>query len=98
MDPMTLSVIIAIILSVIVIDFYKRQKDRVTINLHTDNLRQLLTITALDYKYGRAGGNDEIDHQLLTSELTQLISSYEKAEISSESFQEQMDNLLNRLN
>ena len=98
MDPMTLFVIIAIILSVIVIDFYKRQNDRVTNNLHTDNLKQLLTITALDYKYGQMGNSNDSDRQVLAGELTQLISSYEKAEISSENFQEQMDNLLNRLN
>jgi len=98
MDSVTLSVIVTIIVSVIVIDIYKRQKDRVTVNLHGDNLKQLLTITALDYKYGDADNTNDADHQLLTNELTELISSYEKAEISQESFQKQMDYLINTLN
>jgi hypothetical protein len=97
MDSVTLSVIVTIIASVIVVDIYKRQKDRVTVNLHGDNLKQLLTITALDYKYGNADNTNDADPQLLTNELTQLISSYEKAEISQENFQKQMDHLINKL-
>ena len=98
MDSVTLSVIIIIIASVIVVDIHKRQKDRVTVNLHGDNLKQLLTITALDYKYGNAVNTTDAEHQLLTNELTQLISSYEKAEISQENFKQQMDHLINTLN
>ncbi|SDS17469.1 hypothetical protein SAMN05216490_0674 [Mucilaginibacter mallensis] len=98
MDSVTLSVIVTIIISVIVVDIYKRQKDRITVNLHGDNLKQLLTITALDYKYGDADNTNDDDHQLLTNELTALINSYEKAEISQESFQKQMDYLINTLN
>jgi len=98
MDSVTISVIVTIIASVIVVDVYKRQKDRITVNLHGDNLKQLLTITALDYKYGNADNAYDGDPQLLTSELTQLISSYERAEISQESFQQQMDQLMTKLN
>jgi len=97
MDSVTISVIVAIIASVIVVDVYKRQKDRITVNLHGDNLKQLLTITALDYKYGNADNATDADPQLLTNELTELISSYGKAEISQESFQQQMDQLMNKL-
>jgi hypothetical protein len=96
MDSITLSVIVVIISAVIIIDIYKRQMDRVTINLHTDNLKQLLTITALEYIYGQEDTSHDADHQVITSELAQLISSYEKAEISSESFKKQMDYLLNK--
>ena len=97
MDSVTLSVIVTIIASVIVVDIYKRQKDRVTVNLHGDNLKQLLTITALDYMYGNVANANDADSQLLTNELTQLINSYEKAEISQENFQKQMDHLINKL-
>jgi len=94
MDPITLLIILVIIASAIILDFYKRQQDRITNHLHTDNLKQLLTITALDYKLGQMDDVSEDDRQLIAAQITQLISSYDNAEIPTETFKNQMDNLL----
>lgn len=100
MDPITLLIILVIIASAIILDFYKRQENRITNNLHADNLKQLLTITALDYKLGQLDDNDisEDDRQIIAAQITQLISSYDNAEIPAETFKCQMDNLLYKLN
>jgi len=98
MDPITLIIILVIIASAIILDFYKRQEARITNNLHADNLKQLLTITALDYKFGQMDVISEDDRQVITNQITQLISSYDNAEIPAETFKKQMDNLLNKLN
>lgn len=95
MDPLTLMIIVAIVAGIFIIDLYKRQNDRITSNLHADNLKQLLTISALEYKFG-AGVNAETEPQSTVNEITQLISRYERGEIQTDVFQSQMDYLLNR--
>jgi len=98
MDPITLAIIIAIIVVIIILDFYKRQQYRITSNLHADNLKQLLTITALDYKFSSADAINETDPQLITTQITQLINCYERGEMHADAFQAQMDYLLDKLN
>jgi len=94
MDPITLTLIFLIIAAVFVIDFYKRQNSRVTDNLHADNLKQLLTMRALEHKFSDEK-SDETDPQLTVNQITELISYYETGKIPAETFKSQMDSLLN---
>jgi hypothetical protein len=98
MDPIVLFAIIIITAAIIVIDFDKRQKDRVTTNLHTDNLKQLLTITALEYCFSISDNKNENDSQVITTQITQLVNSYEQGDMETNIFEEQMDYLLSKLN
>jgi hypothetical protein len=97
MDSTTLMIIAIIIVLIFVLDVYKRQNDKITSNLHADNLKQLLTISALEYKF-KAAINTEAEPQLAVNEITQLINRYEHGEIPTEAFQNQMDYLLNKYN
>lgn len=97
MDPAILIIIAAIVVTVLAIDLYKRQNERVTSNLHADNLKQLLTISALESRL-RADVSKETEPQSALNEITRLISCYERGEIPAETFQEQMDCLLNKYN
>jgi hypothetical protein len=97
MDPITLITIITIVVLIFVLDLYKRQNDRVTSNLHADNLKQLLTITALECKFN-TDFNDEFEQQSAVAEITKLINRYERGEMHADVFQNQMDFLLNKYN
>lgn len=97
MDPNILLIIIAIVALILVLDVYKRQNDKITNNLHVDNRRQFLTLSALEYR-NQAEAHTEIESQLTVNEITRLISSYERGEMSADVFQRQMDYLLNKYN
>jgi hypothetical protein len=98
MDPVILSMIVAIIAVVLLLEFYKRQESRITNNLHNHNVKQLLTITALEHKFNDYDARDDNDRQLVANQITQLVNGYEKGEIPADVFQNQMDYLLNKLN
>jgi hypothetical protein len=97
MDPLTLTIIITIIALIIVLELYKRQNEKVTSNLHADNLKQMLTLAALEYKFN-TGMSATDENQSDADEITGLINRYERGEIQAESFRRQMDNLLNKRN
>jgi len=98
MDPVILFTIITIVVAISLLSFYKQQENRVTANLHNDNLKQLLTITALEQKFSHYHVNDENDRQLITNQIVQLVNGYERGEIHADVFQNQMDYLLEQLN
>jgi hypothetical protein len=97
MDPLTLMLIFTIVVVVFIINLYKRQNNKVTSNLHADNLKQLLTLRALEYKFS-ADADTETEPQSLLNEITQLINSYERGEMQADAFQSRMDHLLNGCN
>jgi len=97
MDLKLVYVIIAIIAAIIIIEFYKRESNRVTANLHTDNLKQLLTITALEYQSGHWNHVNENQRKLIEKKISLLVDSYERGEIQSPAFQRKMDDLLKKL-
>jgi hypothetical protein len=94
MDPAILLIIATIIVLILVLDVYKRQNDKITSNLHADNLKQMLTISAIEYKVN-TGISAETEPQLPVNEITQLINRYERGEIQADDFQHRMDHLLN---
>ena len=96
MDSNTLYTIIAIIAAIIILEVYKRERNRVTSNLHNDNLKQLLTIATLDYKYGNWQTINETDRKQIEKKLTVLVNQYEKGELHSSAFQKKVDGLLNK--
>jgi hypothetical protein len=98
MDPAILFIIITIVVVVFLLTLYKQQENRVTGNLHNDNLKQLLTLNALEHKFSHYSVNDDDDSQSITNQITLLISTYEKGNINTDAFQKQMDYLLNQLN
>jgi len=97
MDLKLLYTIIAIVAAIIILEFYKRERNRVTANLHNDNLRQLLTITALEYQSGQWNVINDVQRKQVERKITLLVDSYEKGEIPSLAFQQKMDNLLKKL-
>ena len=97
MDPATLTIIVSIIVLIFVLELYKRQNDRITSNLHADNLKQWLTITALKYKFSAEISNEN-EQQSAVNEITNLINCYDRGEIPIDTFQDQMDHLLNKFN
>jgi len=97
MDLRSLYTIIAIIAAIVIVEFYKRERNRVTANLHTDNLKQLLTITALDYQLGHWNHMNKNQRKQIEKKISLLVSSYEKGEIQSDDFQRKMDDFLNKL-
>ena len=97
MDLKLLYTIIAIVAAIIILEFYKRERNRVTANLHNDNLRQLLTITALEYQSGQWNVINDVQRKQVEKKITFLVDSYEKGEIPSLAFQQKMDNLLKKL-
>lgn len=96
MTSLTLTIICVIVAFIFIINLYKSQNDKITSNLHADNMKQLLTISALEYKFS-AGVNTETEPQSAANEITQLINSYGRSEMQADAFQSQMDSLLNRL-
>ena len=98
MDPATTLITIVVIVALIfILDVYKRQNDKVTSNLHADNLKQMLTMSAMEYRYN-TDVSAESERQSTINEITQLISCYERGEIQADAFQDQMDFLLNKYN
>jgi len=97
MDPATLIIIITIVVLIFMLDVYKRQNDKITSNLHADNLKQMLTLSALEHKFS-ADVTTETEPQSTVNEITRLINRYERGEIQAEAFQDQMDYLLNKYN
>ncbi|WP_461451110.1 hypothetical protein [Mucilaginibacter sp.] len=97
MDSKLIYIIITIIAAIAIVEFYKREQNRVTSNLHTDNLRQLLTITALEYQFDRWSPVNENERKTIESKILQLVNSYEKGEIRSSTFQYKMDRLVKKL-
>lgn len=95
MDPVTLLIIAVIAALIFVLDVYKRQNDRITSNLHTDNLKQLLTLSALEHKFS-SDVSAEAEPQSALNEITQLVNSYERGEIQIDAFRDQMDRLLEK--
>ena len=98
MDPVILFIIISIVAAIFLLSLYKQQEDRVTNNLHNDNLKQLLTLSALEHKFSHYNIDDESDRQSITNQITQLVNGYEKGKINADAFQKQLDYLLNQLN
>jgi hypothetical protein len=96
MDLKTLYTIIAIIAAIIILEFYKRERNRVTANLHTDNLKQLLTITALEYQSGQWNSINKSERKQIKKKIAVLVDGYEKGEIPSPLFQRKMDDLLKK--
>jgi hypothetical protein len=96
MDLKSLYVIIVLIVAIIIVELYKRERNRVTTNLHTDNLKQLLTITALEYQSGHWDNVNEIQKKQIEKKISLLVDSYEKGEIKSNAFQRKMDGLLKK--
>jgi len=98
MDLKSLYMIIVIIAAIIIVEFYKRERNRVTANLHSDNLRNLLTITALEYQHTHSADiiNDN-ERELIEKKISLLVSSYEKGEMQGAVFQKRMYTLLKKL-
>jgi len=94
MDLKSLYMIVIIIMTTIIVEFYKRERDKVTTNLHANNLKDLLTITALEYKHSHW---DTINHNgcdLVDKKISSLVNSYEKGEIKSSVLQKKVYSLL----
>jgi len=98
MEPLTLMIIVAIVIVVVfIIDLYKRQNNRITSTLHTDNIKQLLMLRALEYRFS-ADDITETESQSVVNEMMQLINSYERGELPADAFQSRMDHLLRGCN
>lgn len=100
MDLESLYTIIVIIAAIVIVGFYKRERNRVTSNLHTDNLKQLLTITALEHQYNhwdQSTINDN-EREIIEKKISMLVESYKKGEMQITTFQKKMDALLKKLN
>jgi hypothetical protein len=87
--------IIVIIAAIIIVEFYKRERNRITANLHSDNLKNLLTITAIEYQHIHSVDivNDS-ESELIEKRISLLVSSYEKGEMQEAVFQKKMYTLL----
>ena len=94
MDLKSLYTIIIIIAATIIVEFYKRERNRVTVNLHTNNLKHLLTITALEYKHTHWDTINDNERDLADKKISLLVNSYEKGEIQDSSLQKKVYSLL----
>jgi len=94
MDLKSLYTIVIIIAATIIVEFYKRERDRVTVNLHTNNLKHLLTITALEYKHTHQDTINGNEHELVDKKISSLVNSYEKGEIQNSVLQKKVYSLL----
>ncbi|WP_158989292.1 hypothetical protein [Mucilaginibacter sp. L196] len=94
MDLTSLYTIVIIIAAIIILEFYKRERDRVTVNLHTNNLKHLLTITALEYKHTRGDTIKDNEPELVDKKISSLVNSYEKGEIQNSVLQKKVYSLL----
>ncbi len=94
MDLKSLYTIVIIIAATIIVEFYKRERDRVTVNLHTNNLKHLLTITALEYKHTHQNTINDTEPELVDKKISSLVNSYEKGEIQSSVLQKKVYSLL----
>jgi hypothetical protein len=95
MDLKSLYTIVIIIAATIIVEFYKRERNRVTVNLHTNNLKHLLTITALEYKHTHQNNSiNDNEPELVDKKISSLVNSYEKGEIQSSVLQKKVYSLL----
>jgi len=94
MDLTSLYTIVIIIAAILILEFYKRERDRVTVNLHTNNLKHLLTITALEYKHTHGDTVNDNEPQLVDKKISSLVNSYEKGEIQNSVLQKKVYSLL----
>ena len=94
MDFELLYIIIAIVVAIFIVELYKRENNRITTNLHADNLKQLLTLTALEYQENRLEVVNESERPLIEKKVALLVDNYEKRKIQSSVFQKKMDDLI----
>ena len=94
MDLKSLYAIVIIIMATIIVEFYKRERDKVTANLHTNNLKDLLTITALEYNHSHWDAINDNERELADKKISLLVNSYEKGEIQSSVLQKKVYSLL----
>ena len=93
MDLKVLCIIIVIIAAIIIEEFHKREKNRIRTNLHADNFKTMLTISALEYQHSHFDIVNH-EHKLTEEKIALLVKSYEKGEIENSVFQERMRVLL----
>jgi hypothetical protein len=94
MDLKSLYAIAIIIMATIIVEFYKRERDKVTANLHTNNLKDLLTITAMEYKHSHWDPINDNECALVDKKISSLVNSYERGEIQSSVLQKKVYSLL----
>lgn len=96
MDLKLLYTIVIIIVATIIVEIYKRERNKVTINLHSNNLKQLLTINALEYKHTHWDTISNDEQKLVDKKISLLVNSYEKGEIKNSMLQKKVYSLLKR--
>lgn len=96
MDLQSLYTIVIIIVATIIVEFYKRERNKVTANLHSNNLKHLLTITALEYKSTHWDAINDNECELVDKKISLLVNNYEKGKIQSAIFQKKVYSLLKR--
>jgi len=105
MDPIMMLVIATIIAAIILVEFNKQQKTKVTDNSHiTFDIQQAYLLKAAEYKieviedrqkHSADANNIVVQH--LEEELTQLTKAFEKGDIQLKDFNLKLDTLLNDL-
>lgn len=105
MDPIMTLVIVAIIAAIILVEFNKQQKAKVSDNTPiTFDVQQAYLLKAAEYKieviedhqkHSTDTNNPVIQH--LEEDLTQLTKAFEKGDIQLKEFNLRLDTLLNNL-
>jgi hypothetical protein len=103
MEPIMMLVIAAIVVAIILVEFNKQQKIKVSDNTHiTADVQQVYLLKAAEYKIEviedhqkHSTGNAAI--QAIETKLTQLTIAFEKGEIQLKEFNLKLDTLLNDL-
>jgi hypothetical protein len=105
MDPIMTLVIVAIIAAIILVEFNKQQKAKVSDNTHiTFDVQQAYLLKAAEYKIEviedhqkHSTDTNSLVVQHLEEELTQLTKAFEKGDIQLKEFNLRLDTLLNNL-